>query len=299
MSWKKIGGKLLFPPVWLMIIFSVLSAVALVYIFVKDLNESLVAYIVYVFAFYTLSVVCIFLGKVLPNGYQAVKQKIYGHPLGKRYMTDIAFKNHVSLYCSLAINLLYVGTNVFSAVWYGSGWSGVLAGYYFILAVMRFLLVRYIHRNKLGEKRLLELQCARICAIILLTLNIALFGVIFMILYWKRGFEYQGMLIYVMAMYAFYMTISAVADLVKYRKYNNPILSTSKVIKTAAALVSMLSLETAMFSQFGEEMAPRDQRSMIVATGAGISLIIVTAAVYMIVRTTRESNEIRRQNQNG
>lgn len=109
-----------------------------------------------------------------------------------------------------------------------------------------------------------------------------------MILYQDRGYEYDGMLIYVMALYTFYVTVTAIKDLGKYRKYHNPILSISKVIKMAAALVSMLMLETAMFSSFGEEMSLQDQRLMIALTGAGVSVIVITMAVYMIVRTTKE-----------
>ena len=60
MDWKKIGKKLLFPPIWLMVILVIISAVALTLIFVKGLEESIPAYIFYVLAFYTLTVVTIF-----------------------------------------------------------------------------------------------------------------------------------------------------------------------------------------------------------------------------------------------
>ena len=73
-----------------------------------------------------------------------------------------------------------------------------------------------------------------------------------------------------MALYTFYITTTAIIDMVKYKKYGSPIMSMSKVIKMAAALVSMLSLETAMFSQFGGEMSPAHQRLMIALTGAGV-----------------------------
>ena len=299
MDWKKLGRKLLFPRGWIMLLLTISSAVTLIYIFVKGLQEAPVAYAVYVVSFYTLTVVCIFFSIVLPKRYRQIKQRVYEHPLGNRYMTDVEFKNRVSLYLSLFINLLYAGLNAFLAFLYHTFWFGILAGYYGILAMMRFLLVRYIHKNKLGEKRRMELECARICAVILTTINFVLSGAVLMILYQNRGFEYHGILIYVMAAYTFYGTITAIINLVKYRKYNNPILSTSKVIKMAAALVSMLSLETAMFSQFGEEMSPQNQRIMVAATGAGVSVVVISMAIYMIVRTTKEINEIRRLNLHG
>ena len=299
MDLKKLGKKLLFPPIWCMLLLTVISTAALVFVFVKDLEESPIAYAVYVVSFYTFSVLCVFFAMVLPKRYRAIKQKVYDNPLGNRYMTDVQFKNHVSLYCSLGINLLYVGTNVFSACFYRSAWFAIFAAYYAILAIMRFLLVRYIHKNKLGEKRLMELRRSRLCAIILTTLNLVLSGAVLMILYQGRGFAYHGILIYVMAMYTFYVTTTAIIDLVKYRKYNNPILSTAKVIKMAAALVSMLSLETAMFSSFGNEMTPQNKRIMVALTGAGVSVVVIAMAIYILVRSTKEIKRIRRDTKDG
>ena len=288
MDWKKLLRKLLFPPIWVMILLTIFSTAALVEVFTKDLTTNLIAYVIYVVSFYTVSVLFIFGGITLPKCYKKMKQKVYDNPLGNRYMTDIQFKNHVLLYCSLTVNILYVVINGVSAWFYQTAWFGIFAAYYMILAIMRFLLVRYINHNKLGEKRYMELQCARFCALILTTLNLVLSGAVLMILYANRGFEYHGILIYVIAMYTFYVTITAIKDLVKYRKYNNPILSISKVIKMAAALVSMLSLETAMFSSFGEEMSLQEQKLLIMLTGAGVSVIVIAMASYIIIKITKE-----------
>ena len=114
-----------------------------------------------------------------------------------------------------------------------------------------------------------------------------------MMVYFHRGFDYQGILIYVMALYTFYITTTAIIDMVKYKKYGSPVMTMSKVIKMAAALMSMLSLETAMFSQFGGDMSLEGQRIMIMATGAGIAVIVVAMAIYMIVRTTKEIRSLK------
>ena len=96
------------------------------------------------------------------------------------------------------------------------------------------------------------------------------------------------MWIYVMALYTFYVTTHAIISMIKYRKYNSPVMSATKIISLSAVLVSMLSLETAMFSQFGGDTSPEFKRFMIAVTGAGVSLIVVSMSVYMIVRATRE-----------
>ena len=109
MDWRKIGKKLLFPPVWLMVIFVVISAVAMVYIFVEGMEQSIPAYIVYVLAFYTLSVVTLFCVMVLPKQYTVIKQKIYDNPFGNRVVTDKVFRTNISLSVSFVINMFFCG----------------------------------------------------------------------------------------------------------------------------------------------------------------------------------------------
>lgn len=290
MDWKKIGKKLLFPPIWVMIFLTVLSAAGLVAVFVKGWETAVIAYIVYVVSFYTLSVVTIFCCLVLPKQYGKIKGKILANPLGNRYFTDRGFRMKVSLTVSLGINLAYVALQLWQWRLFQSWWFVTLAGYYGILSVMRFLLVRYVRKNPIGRDKKMEWRSSRLCACILLLVNLSLSGAVLMILYQSRGYDYPGMLIYVMAMYTFYSTIHTIVDLVRYRKAGSPILSTAKVVSLSAALVSMLNLETAMFAAFGGDMAAEDQHLMIILTGAGISITVVTLSILLIVKATRALN---------
>ena len=293
MDWKKIGKKLLFPPIYLLVILVIVSAAALSLIFAKGLEQTIPAYIVYGLAFYTLSTVTVYCVLVLPKQYSTIKKKIYDHPFGNRYMTDEVFRTNISLCASFGISMLYAGINLWS--WYAlqSYWFMVLAVYYVIMAVMRFLLVRYVRIQKIGTDILGEWKRSRICAYILLLINLSLSGAVLMILYQHRGYDYPGMMIYVMAMYTFYSTIHAILDIIKYRKLGSPIMSTAKIVSLSAALVSMLNLETAMFAQFGGEMSQENQQIFIILTGAGISITVVTLSVILIAKATKE---IRREN---
>ena len=292
MDWKKLGKKLLFPPAWLMVILVIASAVALTLIFVKGMEQSIPAYIVYVLAFYTLTILTIFCVMVLPKQYSTMKQNISDHPLGAHYMPDRVFRINISLSISFVISMLYVGINLWSWHMLGSYWFMVLAVYYVIMAVMRYLLVRYVRIQKIGTDILSEWKRSRICAYILLLINLSLSGAVLMILYQHRGYDYPGMMIYVMAMYTFYALTMSIVDIVKYRKMGSPIMSTAKIVSLSAALVSMLNLETAMFAQFGTDMAQQDQNLMIMLTGAGISITVITLSVMLIAKATIE---IRRE----
>ena len=288
MDWKNIGKKLLFPPIWLMIILTVASAAFLILIFVKGLEQSIPAYLVYGLAFYTLTVLCLFFCLVLPKQYRQIRETIYAHPLANRYLTDKAFRTKVSLYLALGINLMYVGINLLSWYWSRSWWFVVLAVYYVIMAVMRFLMVRYVRKHEIGSSILGEWKRSRICAFILLLVNLSLSGAVLMILYQSKGFDYPGIMIYVMALYTFYSAIHAIVEIVKHRSLASPVMSTAKIISLSAALVSMLNLETAMFSQFGKDLAVEHQHIFIILTGAGVSLTVITLSLLLIIKATKE-----------
>lgn len=287
-EWKEIGKKLLFPPFWMVGILTIISTVGLVEIFVNGWEMSILAYVTYVLSFYTLCVICIACWKVLRRYHKVVKHKMHENEYMDRYMTDAVFKSNDGLYRSLVINLIYVVVNALSGYIYQTYWFAIFAVYYAIIAMMRFLLVRYMAKNTIGNNHLGELKRARLCACILMTVNLALSGAVLMMVYFDRGFQYQGFLIYIIALYTFYITVAAIVDMVKYHKYKSPILSTTKVIKMTSALFSMLFLETAMFAQFGADTSQETKRLMIMLTGAGISVAVVSMAVYMIVQTTKE-----------
>lgn len=288
-DWKKAGKKLLFPPVWLIIVLGIISTVALVAVFIKGWDTSPIAYVVYLLAFYSLSVICAVCVKVLPRYYRNIKQTVYKNKFGNKYMTDAAYRTHLSLYLSLIINLLYAATNLFSGIFYQSVWSITLAAYYIILAVMRFLLLRYSNKVGIGNDRVKELKRSRICGVILMTVNLALSGVVLLIIVQNKGYEYNGILIYVMAMYTFYATPHSIVNIIKYRKYNSPVMSTAKSINLAAALVSMLSLETAMISQFGTEKTSLYLKQIMVGvTGAVVCIIVLAMSIITIVRANKE-----------
>lgn len=294
-NWKTVCKRLLILPLWLILLLVIVSAAALTIVFIRGYSTLPLAYVVYVFSFYTLTVLGIAGFYTIPTCCRRIKGKVYENKYANRYLTDAAYKTHISLLLSLGINLLYVATNAVSAVVYQTRWFAIFAIYYGIMAVMRILLVCYVGKKHISESRVGELKRARVCAYLLMTVNITLSGVVLMMVYYDRGFEYQGYLIYVMAVYTFYTTAAAVRDVIKYRRYQSPVMSMSKLIKLASSLFSMLFLETAMFSQFGQETAYELKRRMIMATGAGICVIVVGMSVYMIDRSSKEIRDIKRK----
>ena len=218
-----------------------------------------------------------------------VRKFVSGHPLmkkfrstevGEKYMTDVRFRAGVSLYQGFFVNLLYIVMKLVSGIAYRSAWFIALAVYYILLAVMRFLLVRRLNvRDEVSE-----LRRYRLCGIMLLFMNQALAGIVIFMVHQNRGFEYPGLLIYAMAAYSFYAVTVAIINIVKTRRYRSPILSAAKAINLVAAMVSILSLETAMLAQFGGDDDPMFRQIMTGATGGAVCTIVIGMAIYMIWR---------------
>lgn len=93
------------------------------------------------------------------------------------------------------------------------------------------------------------------------------------------------------AMYDFCNITMAVRDIVRYRNNESPVISATRSIKLAAALVSMLSLETAMLAQFDGESNPQGWRLMTGVTGGCVCLIVFIMAVFMIVRSVNKNDK--------
>lgn len=284
---------ILFPPFRSVTALCFTGAVMLAVIFSAGLEDSPFAYFAYILSFYALTVLCLACCKGFPNIYNKAQTALRKNKYSSLYLTDAHFKVEINLYRSLIINLIYAAVKLMSAVIYKTYWFAIFAVYYTIMAIMRYLLVRYINRKGIDSDKIGELSRARLCLLILMNITIILSGAVLMMIEFGRGFNYPGILIYVMAAYCFYITTCAVLDLAKNKGSRSPILSAAAVIRLTSALVSMLALETAMFAQFADSSSYEFQQLMIILTGAAICAVIVGISVCLIVRYTNELKKLR------
>lgn len=297
-SMKKLLIKIFFLPPLPTLLISVPAYGLVIYALAGENVEPVIAYISYGLSAYALTITIIGIAGVVRFVRQGIDQhplvrKALSVPLVGRYMREDIFRAETALYQGFLINLLYAGIKMFSGILYRSVWFVTLAVYYILLAVMRAVLLHYVRKS--WENKDSEWRRYRLCGFILLLMNVALTGIIILIIEQNSGFEYPGVLIYIMAMYAFYATITAVRNVVKCKRYGSPVMSAAKVINLTAALVSMLSLETAMLTQFGAADDPMFRQIMTACTGMGISMIVLGMAVYMIVRSTKQLKHIKQE----
>lgn len=296
MNWKKIGKALLMPHIAIMITLVPIATVLLVGSMVFVGTESVIAYISYVLAAYTLTVWCFKIPKII-KFFKTFKNE---NKYAKRLCEDARLRVNISLYGALAWNSLYGVFQLMLGFHHNTFWFYSLGAYYICLAVMRFFLLSHTRRYIPGEKMKSELVRYRTCGWIFLFINLALAIIVTFMMYFNRTFEHHMITAIAMAAYTFTAFTVAIVNVVKYRKYNSPVFSASKAISFAAALVSMLTLESTMLTTFGgETMTALEQKIMLGATGGGISVFIVAMAIYMITVGTRKLKKLKTEVKNG
>lgn len=290
MQCKKIGRSLLFPPTAMMVILLPVATVFLVCSMVLVGTQSAVAITSYVLAAYTLTVWCM----KIPSILRLLKTFKAENKYAERWRENPQFRVNVSLYGALIWNTAYAVLQLGLGFWHHTFWFYSLAGYYISLAVMRFFLVRHTRKYRHGEDMREELRRYRVCGAIFLVMNLALALIVFFMVYWNRTFVHHEITTITMATYTFTAFTVAIVNMVKYRKYNSPVYSATKIISLAAACVSMLTLESTMLTTFGQETIDAATRKLMLGiSGGAISAFVIAVAVYMIVQGTKKMNLLK------
>ena len=296
MDWKRIGKALLFPHIALSIALIPIATVLLVGSMVFIGTESPIAIISYVIAAYTLTVWCF----KIPNVIRFFKTLKSENKYLKIWFNDARLRVKVSLYGTLAWSALYGVFQLWLGLYHHTFWFSSIGVYYLCLAGMRFYLVKHTRRYAPGERKREELIRFRACGYVFLLMNLALSVIVTFMIYWNRTFEHHMITAIAMAAYTFTSFTMAIVNVVRYRKYNSPVFSASKAISFAAALVSMLTLESTMLTTFSDgTMTAIEQKFMLGATGCAISLVIVAMAIGMIVVGTKKLKQLRLEDKNG
>lgn len=293
-KWKKIIYRLIHPPGLIIIVLPMLSFPICFLILGMELSDTWFSYIVYVLSAYSLVLWCVHFPRFIAF-IKRCRAYIWNHSrlialvskteTGRRFLYDASFRGNISIYQGMTVNLLYVVFRVYVGTIHASAWFIAMAVYYMILALIRFVL-GYCKRKSNAiceerERRDYEMACYKKTGIMMLFLNVAMGGMIVQMVWQNQGYHYSGYIIYLSALYTFYVMIMSVVNVVRFRKIGSPILSASKVITMISAMMSILGLQTAMISEFGDgEEIFRQQMNF--ATGTAVFAIVIALSAYMI-----------------
>lgn len=289
-KFRKILLWLLFPHIAVVIILVPIATALLIYAFLSPEANPVAVYGSYFLSAYALTVVCTKAPAICRKAASIKNENRYV----TQYMNDAHLRIKLSLYGAVIFNTVYALLQLGLGIHHHSVWFYALAGYYALLIIMRFFLLKDMLKNTLGERRLKELYRYRFCGVILLVMTQALAVIVFYIVRQNRGFQYHYIMTIAMAAYTFTSLTLAIVNVVRYRKFESPVMSAAKAISLTSAAVSMLSLETAMLTAFGENENPIFRRIMTASTGTAVCAFVLIMAIYMIVHANHEIRQQRK-----
>lgn len=213
------------------------------------------------------------------------------------YVKDYRLRTILGALPGLGLSFIFGISNMIIAIISHSAWHGSLAAYYLLMCAMRFSFALYakgLYVEKRVPSALRELRIYKSCGVMLSVTSLALMGAVILLVHGDGGKEYPGVLVYVMALYAFCKLPMSIVNVIRAKKEDSPLLITLRNIGNAEALVAMLSLQTALFAQFGQ-----DSGSFIpimnAVTGATCCLSVLILGIYMLSDGKRRRRRCQEQ----
>ncbi len=285
--------RVLCPPLWVFFPLILVSGGGLAAVFLLGYDTHPIGYAVFALSAYTLTAAVFRCIRKLPAFLRGTRARLDRMPVVGRYMTDDAYKVRISLAGNLLYNAAFAAFYLVSGSVNRSYWLGGLGIYYLLLSILRFPLLRYTHRMDTPD-RLKEYKLYRNTGIGMLPLNCALSLIFGLMLLRDETYSYPGLMIFAVAAFTFSSLTVAIVHVIRYRKYKNPVLSASRAVQFTVALVSMMTLETAMLEAFSEGNVVFDD-TMKTLTAIGVYLMALSLSIAMIIRGAKGVRRIKKE----
>ena len=203
-----------------------------------------------------------------------------------RLIRDTRLRTVMLTLPGMGLNLIYAVFNGAIGMTRHSAWYGSLSAYYIFLCVMRFLAVFYAKDIYINKKKNVNLKegewkIYRNCGVFLTLISIVMGGAVVMLVFGEGGKSYSGLLIYAVATYTFIKMGIAIKNMIQVRKEKSYLMMTLRNISYSDALVSILSLQTALFAAFGKGQEEFSHR-MNALTGTAVCLMILSLGIYTL-----------------
>ncbi len=255
------------------------------------LEQSIVAYVSYVISAYTLTADIV---NFIPI-FNKIKEFKNNNKYINRYFRDKSIQFDISIYFSILINVGYTIVNFIAGLFENSVWLFSVAVYYFTLTLLRlFILIKYHRINKVkSNKRIFELKAYRTTGIVMFFVSAVMSGMTVQMIKNNVATRHSDTVTIAMAAFTFSFFAIAIANLQKYRKTYEPIISASKMLNFACALMSVFTLQASMISAFSDDEGFRV--NMNIATGSAVFALVIGLAIYMIMRANKMIKEVNNE----
>ena len=225
-----------------------------------------------------------------------IKEFLYKYKYVEKYLTDDIFQTQTMLLASLAMNIAAATFKFVMGVWFGSKWLVTVSIYFLTLSAMRLLLLNRERKSKKLEtpehKRLYDLKSYRACGYMVLFMNMIVGRMIVQMLVDNEGYDYPGLMLYLIGLFAIANFANAIYNVKKYWHIYHPMISAAKRLSFSTALVLLYTLQTSALARFGNNHEQL-RRLLNSISGAVVELVLFTMAILMIVRSNQEMHKLK------
>jgi hypothetical protein len=197
---------------------------------------------------------------------------------------EIMQKKSLGLCLSMELNLLMSLYYVYVAIRYQNQWFYDSAFFYTSLTIARFVMLRNYQFDKPSMYQQYKLYM--MMGYLMFAMMSALFFMTVMIVNEHYIVHYPGHSLYLAAAFSLYLIFSAVNGYFAHRHFHSPLLSGTQMISISAALLGVLSLQTAFLPMFTDSLEL--QRNLNLATGVIVFGIMIVMSLHMIIRGGRK-----------
>ncbi len=221
------------------------------------------------------------------------KLKEIGHriPLIDRMMREKNFRFRVFLYWSTFISFMMLVFYIWAGWAYDSFWFFALAGYNFVVMMIRMIMSRrdfYYKRKGYKGERLYrrQMHTYRWVGFAILFLNLFIGAMALLMTFKNQYFPYHPALIMSIALFAIYRFVTGFTNAKKYQDNKNKIFSAAKVLDMIIGIMAMYTLQTTMLSLLPDDHMGRFYANLVV--GIVVFFYSFIIGVKMIIRSTKE-----------
>ena len=175
---------------------------------------------------------------------------------------------------SLVSNSAFAIYHLLLGLYTSSWWLLTLASYYFVLSIVRYVVLRFNSK---------ETFVVKFTGWMLILLTIPLIGTVILSVVRDRGHELHMIIMIAMAAYSFTKITLAVINLIKARQSKSAALVTLRNISLADAFVSIFALQRSMLVSF-EVMRDTEIVIMNASLGSAVCMVCFLLGLMLLLK---------------
>lgn len=306
---KKLWEWIKRPRGWALVPFYIFTAVCIAVAIVlsiigQNASYGFVAYIFYGLAAITLAYTVYTIVIFVPIIKRNITGKLKANKFTANVLESYDFKTTFFALLSFGFTVAFACMYLVSAIRYKLIWYGAIAAYYFVLILFRG---GVLFANKKCAKKLAgdaekyeksKWQIYLASGTFLILLEFAMVVAVTQMMLSERPTQSGEIMAIANAAYTFYKTAMAIYNLVKARKFSNPVTQSLRNLNFADACMSVVSLTVLMISTFDDSETTTPMLYVKSTVGFIGCAVIIALAAFMIIKANKKIKSLKGETAN-